>query len=127
MFLDTSFWSRKYMFILGIYWLQLAAPLRKWDKVVTSDKCGSLQMIQALTSLTRASPLPEQLQMTTLLFPFERFDILKIWLPFNWTDEDSSWQHSKMLGITKLLQDIVLHYFTSQIFWGTCCCCTTPH
>ena len=41
---------------------------------MTFDKCGSHQMIQALTSLTRESTDPEQVDLAT--FP-----------PFNWTDD----------------------------------------
>ena len=85
-------------------WYILAAPLSIRDKVVTSDKCGSHQMIQALTSLTREStPRTTGNGNFTLL----RFDISRLWLPFNWTDDDSSLAtKQEMPGErTKLLQN----------------------
>ena len=87
-------------------WYILAAPLSIRDKVVTSDKCGSHQMIQALTSLTRESTPRTTgngnftlLRVKDLTFRDSRFHSIG-------QTTTASWQQGKMPGErTKLLQN----------------------
>ena len=88
------------------YWVELASPLSIWDKVVTFDKCGSHQMIQALTSLTRESTPRTTgngnftlLRVKDLTFRDSRFHSIG-------QTTTASWQQGKMPGErTKLLQN----------------------